>query len=213
MAGCEEGIVQTIFYDPDGGVQLEIGRTTSVQATAAILRRPQGQLTENDDESTIEMLDARLVFDERPPCIQSVQHSEQQRVRLTQGSATILGTKFFLNRETRMAEVHGPILVERPLVEEPGTLTITADHLQYDLENEVSILSGDVLVTSPNRTSEAEKLVLDEENGVATLTGSPARSVEGRSSVEGERLLYYLDSGDVVVLGGLKGVLEIDELD
>ena len=63
---------------------------------------------------------------------------------------------------------------------------------------------------SEERTTTGETLELDEEAGTAVLTGSPARSVKGNDVLEGGRLLYYLDSDDVVVIGNVEGELEID---
>jgi lipopolysaccharide export system protein LptA len=89
-------------------------------------------------------------------------------------------------------------------------LAATAAALEYDLDTERSTLTGGVRVVAGDRVSEAETLELDEEAGLATLTGNPARSQKGEDRIEGDTLLYYLDSNDVVVIGAVKGTLEVE---
>ena len=82
--------------------------------------------------------------------------------------------------------------------------------MSFAVGEQRATLSGTVEVVSEERTTTGETLELDEEAGTAVLTGSPARSVKGNDVLEGGRLLYYLDSDDVVVIGNVEGELEID---
>jgi len=92
--------------------------------------------------------------------------------------------------------------------EDPRTAKSTG--MTFAVNEQRATLTGDVRVTSEERVTTGETLVLDEEAGTAVLTGTPARSVRGEDVLEGSRLLYYLDSDDVVVLGNVAGELEVD---
>ena len=72
------------------------------------------------------------------------------------------------------------------------------------------MLRGSVVVTSEDRISEAEELEYDEENSIAIMTGSPAISRDAEGFVQGETIIYYLDSNDVVVKGDIAAEIEID---
>lgn len=204
---CEEELVDIFFGPPDEVVML-IDDETRLQSSVALIRRPTGEREEGQE--TIEMLDGRLVLADRPPCVESFEPAEVRSVVLEQGRTEVTGTRFFLDRQTDVARMEGPIELARAPEGEVEALEATAAALAYDLTTKLSTLTGGVQITAGDRVSEAEKLELDEEAGLATLTGSPARSRQGEDEIEGETLLYYLDSNDVVVVGGVKGSLEVD---
>ena len=79
----------------------------------------------------------------------------------------------------------------------------------YSVDTGLSTLTGNVQISSGERFSQADELVLDEEAGLATLYGNPAISREGDDEVSGSELLYYLDTDDVVVSGGVRGTIEL----
>lgn len=209
VPSCEEGLLTTIFYGPPDGVEMVIDDTTRLQSSLAIIRRPAGQ-EEEEGQETIEMRDGTVTFADRPACLESFEAAEEQRVRLQQGRTDVTGSRFFLDRETDVADMDGPIRLERAAEGDSEALRASSESLSYNLTSERSTLEGGVRVESGDRISEAEMLELDEEAGLATLSGDPAVSQQGEDTISGSTLLYYLDSNDVVVLGGVKGTLEVD---
>lgn len=199
----------SVLYGPPNEVGMVIDGETTLRSSMVIIREPEEE-QEEADQQTIEMADGRAAFTDRPPCLASFEEAEEPLVRLEQGRTTILASHFFLDREVDVAQLEGPVELERAPEGDSEPLSATAQSMTYDLETELSTLVGDVRVESGDRVSEAETLELDEEAGLATLTGNPARSVQGEDEIEGNTLLYYLDSNDVVVVGGVKGTLEIE---
>jgi hypothetical protein len=89
-------------------------------------------------------------------------------------------------------------------------LVAEADAMRFAIGEQRATLSGNVRVTSDERVTSGDTLELDEEAGIAVLTGAPARSTRGSDVIEGNRLLYYLDTDDVVVLGNVQGELDVE---
>ena len=132
---------------------------------------------------------------------------------LTQGRTTIDGARFFLDRGTDVATMDGPVTLLRAPEGAGEPVEADAAALTYDLEAGRSTLTGNVQVRSGERVSSADRLELDEEKGVAILDGSPAVSREGADEVRGTRLIYDLETNDVVVEGGVEATFEIDGQD
>src|SRR5690606_2903292 len=110
-----------------------------------------------------------------------------------------------------IGRMDGPVRLTREPEGEGGEpLVATASAMSFAVGEQRATLTGNVEVVSEERVTSGESLELDEEAGTAVLTGSPARSVKGSDVLEGDRLLYYLDSDDVVVIGNVSGELEFD---
>ena len=82
--------------------------------------------------------------------------------------------------------------------------------LTFELDTNQIVMVGDVRVQAGDRLSQADRLELNETEGIALLTGQPAMSTEGQSVIEGDRIRYYLDSNEVIVLGNIRGTFEIN---
>jgi lipopolysaccharide export system protein LptA len=196
--------------EPERESKAETEGRPEAEAQVAPPETASGAAAAGDDQQTIEMLDGKAAFTDRPACLAEFTPAEKPVVRLEQGRTTVSATRFFLDRETDVAEMSGPVdLIREPEGDSSG-LRASADSLAYDLESDNSTLSGNVRVESADRVSEADTLELDEAAGLATLTGDPAVSREGEDRIEGRTLLYYLDSNDVVVIGAVQGTLEVD---
>ena len=207
---CEEGQRLTMVYGPAPGhveTQVEDAVLTS---TLAVIRTPV-DAEEGAGDETLELTDATVSFN-RPGCIEETEPAAQPRVTLVQGRTEVVGSRFFLDRNVDEGVMDGPIELTRA-AEEPGSgqpLTATADQMSFAVGEQRATLVGSVQVTSEERVTSGDSLELDEEAGTAILVGNPARSVKGSDVLEGNRLLYYLDSDDVVVIGNVTGELEID---
>ena len=236
LAGCVPGedVRSNFFYAPEGGVTARIvgedesGEPTVVEAPLVIVRRPEtpddgegpsgeGPSSEGDadvetpaDEESLEALDAEVRFG-RPPCLEQVTTPAEPRVTLRQGRSTATGSRFFLDRGTDAADLEGPVTLVRTPEGDGPTVEAQASSLRFDLDAGRSTLTGDVRVTAGDRTSEANALELDEEAGVAILTGDPAVSRLGEDEVRGSRLLYDLETNDVVVEGAVEATFEVED--
>lgn len=126
-------------------------------------------------------------------------------VELQQGKSRAWGSRLDFDSESGDARVLGPIELERS-GEKP--LQGSAQSMIYNVDDEILRLFGEVSLVQDGRTTTADSAVIREKDRVAYLFGSkdrPVRSQNRDGFVEGARLLYNLDTGDVVVLEGVRG--------
>jgi len=126
-------------------------------------------------------------------------------VEVQQGKSKAWGSRLDYDNESGNAWVAGPIELERG-GEKP--LQGSAERMVYNVDEEVLTLFGAIRLVQGGRTSTAEGAVVREKDRVAFLYGSkdkPVRSQDKDGFVEGTKVLYNLDTGDVVVLEGVKG--------
>lgn len=126
-------------------------------------------------------------------------------VEVQQGKSKAWGSRLDYDNESGEARVAGPIELERtgdkPLVG-------NSERMIYNVDDEILRLFGGVKLVQDGRTSTAESAVVREKDRVAYLYGSkdkPVRSQNNDGFVEGTKVLYNLETGDVVVLEGVKG--------
>lgn len=206
---CEEGQRLTIVYGPEPGLVETRVEDAVLTSSLAVIRSPV-EAEEGAEEETLELSDAAVTFN-RPGCIEEITPSEAPVVTLVQGRTTVEGTRFFLDSNEDVGSMDGPVQLTREPEEADGEpLVATATAMTFAVGEQRATLTGDVEVVSEERVTSGSTLELDEEAGTAVLTGSPARSVKGDDVLEGDRLLYYLDSDDVVVIGKVSGQLEIE---
>jgi len=126
-------------------------------------------------------------------------------VEVHQGRSRAWGSRLDYNNQSGDARVAGPIELERS-GDKP--LQGSSDLMIYNVDDEILSLFGGVKLVQDGRTSTAESAVVREKDRVAYLYGSkskPVRSQNKDGFVEGTKVLYNLDTGDVVVLEGVKG--------
>jgi lipopolysaccharide export system protein LptA len=126
-------------------------------------------------------------------------------VEVRQGKSKAWGSRLDYDNESGDARVAGPIELERS-GDKP--LQGSAQHMVYNVDDEILRLFGGVKLVQDGRTSTADTAVVREKDRTAYLFGSkdrPVRSQNKDGFVEGARVLYHLDTGDVVVLEGVKG--------
>jgi lipopolysaccharide export system protein LptA len=233
---CEDGVLTNLFFGPVPGYVVTRFDDTELTSQLAIVRVPQraaanregaaddagGAAAAEDaaeapgadaadaaDDETIELLGGRATFD-RPGCLEVVDPEGARPVELLQGRTTVRGRRFFLDRGTDVATMDGPIELTRRAEGAGPEVRATADALQFDVADERATLTGAVTVTSGDRVSSADRLELDEEAGVAILSGSPAVSRRGADEVRGDVLRYDLETDDVVVVGNVSATFEVD---
>ena len=206
---CAEDAFTSIFYAPPPGENRTVldGDTTLLSRLVIVAEpREDG----GAGRQTLELRDEDVVFS-RPGCIESLEPVEDPRVELRQGRTVVTGSRFFLDQDTDLGTMDGPVALERSAEGASPALSATADALELDIDTEATTLVGNVSIESEERVSEASRVELREAEGLAVLTGSPARTRQGDDAIEGSTLLYYLDTNDVVVVGGVKGSFELPE--
>jgi len=205
---CVEGERMTIVYGPaPGHVETRV-EDALLTSRLAVITTPD-DAAEHSGEETLELTGDDVTFS-RPGCIEDRTPPQTPAVTLEQGKTTVVGTRFYLDRETDLGEMTGPITLERGAEEGKEPLRATADAMEFAVGEQKATLTGNVVVVDADRKTTGERLELDEDAGTAVLTGNPARSVKGNDVLTGQRLLYYLDTSDVVVIGNVTGELEID---
>jgi len=201
---CEPKVRTNLFVGPPPGfveTTIEASRLTS---SIAIVRVPDG-----DEDETIELLPGRASID-RPGCLEAIDDEDAEPVVLEQGRTLVTGSRFWLEQDTDIARMDGPVALTRRSEDGAVTLEASADALLLDVSTEVATLAGGVVVTSDERVSRADRLELDEAAGVALLTGDPAVSVRGEEELRGRELRYDLETDDVVAVGAVGARFEID---
>ncbi|MDW8425822.1 MAG: DUF5666 domain-containing protein [Meiothermus sp.] len=126
-------------------------------------------------------------------------------VEVQQGQSKAWGSRLEYDNNSGDARVAGPIELERS-GDKP--LKGSSERMIYNVDDEILRLFGGVKLVQDGRTSTAQSAVVREKDRVAYLYGSrdkPVRSQNKDGFVEGTKVLYNLDSGDVVVLEGVRG--------
>lgn len=205
---CEAGAKLTLVYGPaPGRVETRV-EDTLLTSTLAVIRAPAGGDSVEGQES-LTLTDEAVTFS-RPGCLDERESAAEPTVTLVQGRTTVNGTRFFLDTGEDVGEMDGPIALTREADGGGAPLVAEALSMTFAVGEQRATLLGDVRVTSQDRVTTGESLELDEDAGTAVMRGSPARSEKGSDVLQGDRLLYYLDSDDVVVLGNVSGDLTID---
>lgn len=204
---CEEDIRMTIVYGPPPGDVTATIKDTVITSSLVVTRKALEE--EDKNEESLEMYPAEVEF-RVPGCIEEEVVDEAGLVMVEQGRTTVFGTHFELPAGADEGTLRGPISLTRLTETGDDQLTAEAEELTVVIETQEATLRGDVVVQSAERVTTAETLDLDEDAGTATLTGSPARSIRGSDVVEGSVLLYYLDTDDIVVIGGVQAEFEIE---
>lgn len=200
---CEADVRTNVFFGPPPGFVETTIEATRLTSAIALVRVPEG-----DEDETIELLPGVATLD-RPGCLESVEEGGEPVV-LEQGRTRVTGSRFWLEQDTDLARMDGPVALTRRSQDGAVALEASADSLLFDVRTEVATLEGSVVVTSDERVSRADRLELDEEAGVALLSGDPAVSTRGDDEVRGRELRYDLETDDVVATGAVGARFEID---
>jgi lipopolysaccharide export system protein LptA len=209
VPNCEEGVRLSTVFAPAPYLVETLVNETRITSSVVLDRRPPRD-EGGQDRATLEMFGGNLEVDLDTLCPQNVSRSEVPEVTILEGRTTAIGTVFNYDNETGIGLLSGPVDLDRVAEGDSPALEASAEALEFNVDTDLSTLSGQVRVVSDGRVSEADTLELDEQAGQAVLKGSPARSEQDQNVLEGDTLLYFLDSNDVVVIGNVKGVLELD---
>ncbi|MDX2007467.1 MAG: LPS export ABC transporter periplasmic protein LptC, partial [Meiothermus sp.] len=195
-----ERLTRSLFADPaPARVQITFG--TDAKAFGAIARVTS--IRDLNDFVTMTGGTARYVQEEDR--LEMNLRPSPKSIELQQGRSKSWGSRLEYDNQSGEARVSGPIEIERS-GDKP--LTGTAKEMIYNVDDEILRLFGEIRLVQDGRTSTAESAVVREKDRTAFLFGTkekPVKSVNKDGTVEGTRLQYNLDTGDVVVLEGVKG--------
>ena len=99
--------------------------------------------------------------------------------------------------------------------EDTNCTVITSTRLSYNSQRRIAVFEGDVVVTDPELNIEADQLtvVFAEDNKVSTIeaVGNVVIEQEDKKGL-GEKAVYYVNEGKVVLSGNPKVLRRSDEL-
>jgi lipopolysaccharide export system protein LptA len=217
---CEKDIRLNTIYAPKPYIVETKVNEAIITSQIALSRRPPnveneaGEIIERGtDKQTLELVGGTLKVNEETLCPEDIQKSTQADVTLKEGRTTVKGVTFRYLNETGIGTMKGPITLDRVAEGDSPALNATSESLETNVDEDKTYLTGNVKVTSEERVSEAATLEYNEEAGLAILRGNeetPAKSTKGSDVLQGDVIIYYLDTNDVVVQGSLQGDIEVD---
>ncbi len=220
-----EALIFNTFFAPSPFfIETEVNEAI-LTSNIAISRQPpnkkdaDGNTVENgNDKAILELYGGTVEFiedrkNEQYNCPINIKSSDKADVTLKEGRTTVTGINFIYDNNTGIGTMKGPITLDRVAEGDSPALNATSDSLETNVDEDKTYLTGNVKVTSEDRVSEATTLEYNEEEGLAILRGdedTPAKSTKGSDVLQGDVIIYYLDTNDVVVQGNLQGDIEVD---
>ncbi len=210
-APCSEaGRTLTVFYAPAPKLIETRIDDTLITSNAVLRDQPEGV----QDEATLDIFGGTLELNPDTRCPENVARSDDADVTLTEGRSTVQGAHLLYDNASGDGEMSGSetsqVTLERAAEGDSPALNASADTLSFNSDEDERTFTGNVVITSEDRVSEADTLVYNDAAGVAVLQGNPASSREGDEFVQGSIITYYLDSNDVVVSGGVAGEFTLE---
>ncbi|MFN4072345.1 MAG: hypothetical protein ACK4G4_02830 [Thermus sp.] len=189
-AGKGERYLRLVLFDPRG-VEVRLGEEVEARGPLAVVERGGvEELYLSGGEAQYLEEEGRLELRPAPG-----------KVAVVQGQVRVEGQRLRYQNDTGEALLAGPLEVRR---EGEKPLTGKAGSLRYLLDEDRLWLLGGVELTQGGRTTKAERALLREKEGYAYLYGG-VESRDEKGLVRGERVRYALKSGEVVVLGQVRG--------
>lgn len=189
-----ETYVRFVLSDPrPSRVQIQFGDDTLAFGNLAVVEKGlQEAVSLSDGSATFNAEDFSLEFAPR---------NTPGSVELRQGKSVVFGSRLDYDNATGKAAVTGPVRLERTSNE---PLKGSAQSMVYDVDSEDLQLSGGLQLDQNDRKTTADTAIVREGEGFAYLYGNPVRSEGPRGVVEGKRVRYSLENGDIVVLEGIR---------
>jgi len=190
----DETYVRFVLSDPQPSrVRIQFGEDTLAFGNLAVV--------EKGLKEAVSLSDGRASFDPETFTLEFAPRSTPEAVEVRQGKSVAFGTRLDYDNDTGKAAVTGPIRLERT---SDDPLKGSAQNLVYDVDSEDLLLSGGIQLEQNDRKTTATTAIVREQEGFAFLYGNPVRSEGPDGVVEGKRVRYSLENGDIVVLEGVK---------
>lgn len=217
---CEKDLRLSTIYAPKPYIVETQVNEAVITSQIALSRRPPnveneaGEIIERgSDKQKLELVGGTLKVNQETLCPEDIKRTEAADVTLKEGRTTVLGANFLYDNNTGIGTMKGPITLDRVKEGDSPALNATSDTLETNVDEDKTFLNGNVKVTSEDRVSEATSLEYNEKEGFAILRGSeetPAKSTKGNDVLQGDTIIYYLDTNDVKIIGSLQGDIEVN---
>jgi len=136
-------------------------------------------------------------------------------VSVTRGRLRASGDVLAYSEATGLGVLSGNVAVTiDPSEEGEAVVTISAERVTFDVDTDVSISEGRVLLVNGDQTAEAERLLFEEERDLGQLTSADGRALvtrvgdDGPLTIEADEIRVLTDlkalyaRGEVVVVDG-----------
>lgn len=197
----EKGVL-FIFYDPPPyHVVIRFGKNARAFAPLALVDQPDA------GRGTITLAAGQARFNEKADRADYRVEEKPDAVEIVKGKFRAFGTRLDYRNEEGVARLKGPTRFERSgrkaLKGEAGTLLYLFDEDQVWLTGGVTLVQGE-------RTTRAERALVDEQNRVAWLFGNPVQSKAKGERIAGKRVQYDLEDGAIWVIEAVAGEVSGD---
>ncbi|WP_034385923.1 LptA/OstA family protein [Deinococcus sp. YIM 77859] len=195
-----------------GGVRITIDKNVIRVPLAVVTQRPTEEGEGSDGRVEASAGSARFLdavpegkTDRLSRCaVEVTPQPAPDTVLVTQGRTELRGQKLVYDETDGIARIDGPISFRRP--SEDGPLTGTSERIEVNVDEEQTVLVGNVVLNSQGgRVSRAARVEYDDQANTARLIGTPEQPAESRQGgdvLRAQVLLYDLDRNEVVARAG-----------
>jgi lipopolysaccharide export system protein LptA len=212
--GCRKpDYTLTTVYAPSPKYVETTIKDTVIKANIVLREQPPDSKDKKErgqDKAILDMSGGTLEFDNDSVCPKNIKATATPDVILKQGRTTITGSTFLYDNFKGLGNMKGPVSLDRIAEGDSPALKANSDNLDFNVDTDQKILTGNVKLESEDRVSEADKLEYDEDNSIAVLYGNPAKSTKGEDVIQGNVIVYYLDTNDVKIVGDVQGTLTVN---
>jgi lipopolysaccharide export system protein LptA len=131
-------------------------------------------------------------------------------VVVTRGRLSATGDRLAYSEATGLGVLSGNVaVVIAPADEGEDEVTISAEQVTFDVDTDVSISEGRVLLVNGDQTAEAERLRFEEERDLGQLTSIEGRALVTRAGDEGP---LTIEADEIRVLTDLKALYAVGDV-
>ncbi len=196
----EKNLQRFVYSDPSPyRVTINLGKDAMAFGALALVEKYSG------GEERISLDGGSATFSDDTGILSILRKKVDGSVEVRQGQTTVFGAQLDYDNNNGDAKIAGPLSLKRS-GEKP--LEGTATNMVYNVDRKEVRLIGKVNLVQDGRTTTAEHAVLLESEKIAYLYGTgsaPVRSENKDGFVLGNKMIYNLDTGSVVVLEGVGG--------
>ena len=129
---------------------------------------------------------------------------------VTRGRLSATGERLAYSEATGLGVLSGSAtVVIAPATEGEDEVVITAEQVVFDVDTDISVSEGSVLLVNGDQTAEAERLLFEEARDLGQLTSEDGRALVTRQGDEGP---LTIEADEIRVLTELKALYAIGDV-
>ena len=129
---------------------------------------------------------------------------------VTRGRLSATGERLAYSEATGLGVLSGSAtVVIAPATEGEDEVVITAEQVVFDVDTDISISQGSVLLVNGDQTAEAERLLFEEARDLGQLTSEDGRALVTRQGDEGP---LTIEADEIRVLTDLKALYAVGDV-